>query len=186
MDFPAFIHEYGYAAVLVGGVFEGETITLLAGFAARQGLLSLPWVMVCAMSGVLISGQFTFYCGRFFGTRLLARWPRLAARVDKFHVKLERYETRILLTYQFLPGTATVVPFTLGMGKIKSWRFTWLDVIGTASWAASQSLLGWFFGAAAQPLIERYKTWAFIGIAILVLVIVSIAKRRLGRVIVEE
>ena len=42
MDINALIEQYGYAALVVGSVAEGETITLLGGVAAHQGLLKFP------------------------------------------------------------------------------------------------------------------------------------------------
>ena len=186
MDFPAFIHEYGYAAVLIGGLFEGEAVTLLAGFASRQNLLSLPWVMFWAQTGALISDQFCFYCGRLFGNRLLVRWPRLASRVARFRAKLERHQTKLILTFQFMPGTCTVLPFALGMGSIRPWRFLWLDIIGSTVWAVSLSLLGWFFGAAAEPLLARLQGYAMVIAAVIAVVLVGLTQRRLSKAMNDE
>lgn len=36
------LDHYGYLAVLVCNVLEGETILILGGFAAHQGYLQLP------------------------------------------------------------------------------------------------------------------------------------------------
>lgn len=186
MDISGFIHDYGYAAVLVGGLFEGEAITLLAGFAAREHLLSLPWVIFWAQIGAMISDQFCFYCGRLFGTRLLSRWPRLSDRVAKLQAKLERHETKLILTFQFMPGTCTVLPFALGMGRIRPWRFLWLDLIGSTIWAVSLSLLGWFFGAAAEPLLERFQNYALIAVVVIAVILVALTQRRLSKVMDEE
>ncbi|SUX65679.1 Inner membrane protein yohD [Citrobacter amalonaticus] len=42
MDINSLIAQYGYAALVVGSLAEGETITLLGGVAAHQGLLKFP------------------------------------------------------------------------------------------------------------------------------------------------
>ena len=42
MDINHLISQYGYAALIVGSMAEGETITLLGGVAAHQGLLKAP------------------------------------------------------------------------------------------------------------------------------------------------
>ena len=42
MDINHLISQYGYAALIVGSMAEGETITLLGGVAAHQGLLKFP------------------------------------------------------------------------------------------------------------------------------------------------
>ena len=38
MDLQSIIENYGYAAILIGTFLEGETILVLAGLAAHQGL----------------------------------------------------------------------------------------------------------------------------------------------------
>ena len=44
MDINNLISQYGYAALVIGSVAEGETITLLGGVAAHQGLLKF-WLV---------------------------------------------------------------------------------------------------------------------------------------------
>ena len=46
MDINHLISQYGYAALIVGSMAEGETITLLGGVAAHQGLLKFPLVVI--------------------------------------------------------------------------------------------------------------------------------------------
>jgi membrane protein DedA with SNARE-associated domain len=45
------ISAYGYYAVEAGTFFEGETVLVLAGFAAHRGYLELPLVIACAFAG---------------------------------------------------------------------------------------------------------------------------------------
>ena len=56
MNLPELIQKYGYAAVLLGTFFEGETLLIMAGFAAHGGRLSLPWVIL-ARPGVERAGS---------------------------------------------------------------------------------------------------------------------------------
>jgi membrane protein DedA with SNARE-associated domain len=51
------ISTYGYVAIAIGGFFEGETILVLAGFAAHRGHLHLPWVIVWGFLGTLCGDQ---------------------------------------------------------------------------------------------------------------------------------
>lgn len=51
MDINALIEQYGYAALVIGSVAEGETITLLGGVAAHQGLLKFPLVVAAVALG---------------------------------------------------------------------------------------------------------------------------------------
>lgn len=65
MSLPGLITEYGYAAVFVGALLEGETLLILAGSAANQGYLQLHWVITIALLGAL-----------YFSTR----WERVSGR----------------------------------------------------------------------------------------------------------
>lgn len=49
MDINNLISQYGYAALVIGSVAEGETITLLGGVAAHQGLLKF-WLVVISVA----------------------------------------------------------------------------------------------------------------------------------------
>lgn len=42
MDINHYVAQYGYAALIIGSLAEGETITLLGGVAAHQGVLKFP------------------------------------------------------------------------------------------------------------------------------------------------
>jgi membrane protein DedA with SNARE-associated domain len=71
------IQSYGYLAILIGTLFEGETILVLGGFAAHRGHLSLPVVVLVAFAGSLLGDQTMFWVGHIYGGALLRRWPSL-------------------------------------------------------------------------------------------------------------
>jgi membrane protein DedA with SNARE-associated domain len=48
------IETYGYWAVLLGTVLEGETVVVIAGFLAHQGYLQLKFVIFFSFLGSLI------------------------------------------------------------------------------------------------------------------------------------
>lgn len=43
MDINHYVAQYGYAALVIGSLAEGETITLLGGVAAHQEYLNFRW-----------------------------------------------------------------------------------------------------------------------------------------------
>ena len=53
MDLNTLISQYGYAALVIGSLAEGETVTLLGGVAAHQGLLKFPLVVLSVALGGL-------------------------------------------------------------------------------------------------------------------------------------
>jgi hypothetical protein len=54
------IETYGYWAVFLGGIFEGETVLIVAGYAISQGYLQVvPTFLLAAAGGFL--GDFAYY-----------------------------------------------------------------------------------------------------------------------------
>ena len=73
------IAENGYWALFVGTFLEGETFFILAGVAARKGLLNPYYVALIAMAGGFIGDQFFFALGRWRGMDAVT-WSRSMAR----------------------------------------------------------------------------------------------------------
>jgi membrane protein DedA with SNARE-associated domain len=56
--FESLLAKYGYIAILLGTVFEGETIMIMGGFSAHRGYLKLlPWVILAGFMGNFIQNQ---------------------------------------------------------------------------------------------------------------------------------
>ena len=73
MDINNLISQYGYAALVIGSMAECETITLLGGVAAHQGLLKFPLVVISVALGGMIGDQLLYLVGRRFGRILRGR-----------------------------------------------------------------------------------------------------------------
>lgn len=156
------IARYGYLAVFVGTLLEGETVVVLGGFAAHRGLLELPGVMVAAFTGALVSDQTLFFLARRYGDRLLAHRPTWEPALARIRALLDRHSTAVIVGFRFLYGFRNVTPVALGMSRVPAMRFVVLNAIGAALWAVAVSLIGWVVGQAATQLIghlERYE-WA--------------------------
>ena len=74
MDINSLITHYGYAALIIGSMAEGETITLLGGVAAHQGLLKFPLVVLSVALGGMIGDQVLYLLGRRYGGKILRRF----------------------------------------------------------------------------------------------------------------
>src|SRR5712671_1110754 len=101
MTLPLLIQTYGYAAVFVGAFLEGETVLVLAGFAAERGYLELPWVMVVALLGGFLGDQFYFFSGRCYGNRIIARYPVMQRRAAKMDAWLHRFHAPLIIGIRF-------------------------------------------------------------------------------------
>jgi membrane protein DedA with SNARE-associated domain len=119
------IATYGYLAVAVGSFLEGETVLVMAGFAAHRSYLHFRFVVLAAFLGSLAGDQLYFFIGRARGAAFLARRPRWQARVAGVHALLERRPALFILSLRFglLWGFRTVAPFVIGMSRVHTSRF---------------------------------------------------------------
>lgn len=153
----AFVASYGYLAVFIGTLLEGETILIAAGFAAHRGLLDWRLVVLVAMTGATLGDQLAFLLGRWKGTALIGRFPALAQRKTRIHDLLERYDVIFILTIRFLYGLRIAGPLILGSSRVPLFRFAVLNVVGAALWAMLITGAGYAFGIAVSSLIADLK-----------------------------
>lgn len=153
----AFVASYGYLAVFLGTLLEGETILLSAGFAANRGLLHLPLVVAVAFVGATLGDQVAFLLGRWQGASLIARFPALAQRAPKVHALLERHDVLLILSVRFLYGLRIAGPVVMGTSGVRFLRFALLNMIGAALWAVVVACAGFFLGAALTAVVADLK-----------------------------
>jgi membrane protein DedA with SNARE-associated domain len=166
----ALITTYGYFAVLLGTFLEGETILVLAGFAAHRGYLELPWVIAAAAAGTIASDQLFFYLGRFRGAAWLERRPVWKARADRAFRLVARNETLIILGFRFVYGLRTVTPVVLGVSRVRPGKYIALNIIGAVAWAIAFGLVGYLAGAAAERALGDLRR-AEMGLFALIMVV---------------
>ncbi|RYZ52689.1 MAG: DedA family protein, partial [Proteobacteria bacterium] len=65
--FESLILQWGYLALAIGTLLEGETILIAAGAMAHKGLLSLPIVIVVAILGGFTGDVIWYFVGRKYG-----------------------------------------------------------------------------------------------------------------------
>lgn len=153
----SFVASYGYFAVFVGTLIEGETILIAAGFAAHQGLLDWPLVVLIATAGSTLGDQLAFLFGRWKGEALIERLPKLARHKSRVHHLIERYDIFFVLSVRFLYGLRIAGPLILGSSRMPILRFAVLNLIGAALWAVLVSGAGYVFGQAVSSVIEDLK-----------------------------
>jgi membrane protein DedA with SNARE-associated domain len=183
VDLAQFISQYGYLAVFIGTLLEGETLVILAGLAAARGYLSLPMVIAVATLGSVIAYQFCFQLGRRAGPRLLARIPNSEAAAGRVRVLAERYPALIIIGIHFLYGIRTVGLFVIGMSGVRGWKFLWLNLAGSFIWASVVGVIGYLFGnaiAATLRDIDKYDHWVFgslFALGLLIFIFVRLRRR---------
>lgn len=172
------IATYGYLAVFAGTLLEGETVLLLAGFAAHERLLRLPLVIVAAGLGGFLGDQLWFYLGRWHGQQLVDRFPRLRDPVSRATQLLDRYDTPVILAVRFLYGLRIAGPIAIGLSRVSPLRYFIFNAIGAAIWGTLFAALGYVFGHGATLIlkdVERYEL-RFAVVVTLVIAVVAVLR----------
>ncbi len=181
MDLVSLVQTYGYPAVFVGSLIEGETILALAAVAAHRGYLALPWVIAVAAAGGFLGDQIYFLVGRFAGDRVLARWPGLQPGAERVNRLLERYDAPLIIAVRFLYGLRTVGPVAIGMSRVHWFHYVVLNAIGALLWAVLIAGIGYALGEAltrALGDLKRVEEWVFGGVLVAGLATLAWLRRR--------
>jgi membrane protein DedA with SNARE-associated domain len=171
------IADHGYWIVAAGCLLEGETVLLLAGFAAKRGYLDPIEVVGVASASAFAGDQALFWLGRRYGHALLARWPAIATRAVRISGLIDRYPQRAAMIARFIYGSRFAGPILMGMSSMPQARYAPLNAIASIAWALLFTIAGWFLGAAAEAYagdLRRIEGW------LLAAVIATVAAWRLA------
>ncbi len=174
MSIEALIAQYGYIAVLLGTLLEGETVLVLGGFAAHRGYLSLPGVIAAAFVGAFTGDQLFFWLGRRHGSRLLERRPGWQRRLGQARQLLERHRRPVMLLFRFIYGVRAATPFALGLGTTPYRQYLVYTLGGGLLWSIVVGTGGYLFGHALEILLgdlRRYERGIFLVLAAVALVV---------------
>jgi membrane protein DedA with SNARE-associated domain len=181
MNLSTLIETHGYWLLAIGCLLEGETILLLAGFAAHRGYLNPYAVLAIASMAGFTGDQFFFWMGRRHGNYVLARWPSVTAQSERLHRLMERFHAAVIIGVRFAYGLRIAGPVLLGMSPIKSLKFGLLNALGAVIWAILIGSIGWVFGSAAEIAlgkVRHYEGWLLLGLATAGLVFWWVKSRR--------
>ncbi|MDO9406620.1 MAG: DedA family protein [Polaromonas sp.] len=142
MHLSHLLEHYGYLAVFVAGLFEGESMLMLGAYAVHQGYLSLWPLIACGAGAAILADQFYFRLGRRKGAVLLESRPKLRAHIEKVNGFVARHPVATVFLMRFAWGLRIVLPAALGMGAMRTFVFLALNIPAAVIWATVVSVLG--------------------------------------------
>jgi membrane protein DedA with SNARE-associated domain len=181
MDFFInFIKDWGYYAVFLGSLVEGESVIFVACFMAQLGYLSLTKIMIVAFCGTLFADQALYYVGRYYGQALIQKFHRLHAPANRAFKLLHDWDIWFILSFRFIWGIRTISPVVIGSSGIKPERYTPLNLIAAIIWTVISCVGGYMLSGVIEDIglqvIKRY--FAYFTMAIIVLIIGFIILKR--------
>jgi len=151
------IADFGYIAIFIGTFLEGESVLALGGVAAAHGYLSFTAVVAVAIVGGFLGDQTCFWLGRRYGSRVLERYPGLAAKAPRVQNLLRRWDAMAVIVLRFCYGLRIAGPIIIGTCGISPWRLALFNFIGVLIWAPLVAAVGYVAWYAIEQWIGRLK-----------------------------
>jgi membrane protein DedA with SNARE-associated domain len=180
------LEQWGYLAVFLGMLAEnagvplpGETITLLAGYAAGSGQLSLAGVIGAAVVGAVLGDNLGYLAGRLVGWDLIVRVGSFlrvpTERMEGLRLRFRNHADLSVLLGRFVAVLRVLAGPMAGSVRMPYPRFLVFNLIGAVLWASTMVSLAWLGGRwiplerMVQGVLE-FGLGAFVLVALIVLV----------------
>lgn len=137
---------------LLGLIMPGESLVLVGGFFAEQGLLD-PGVLIFVVSIAAIFGDSIGYeLGRHLGQGWLlkqgARYGLRQEHLDRVDDFFARHGGKAVLGSHFLHLLRSLMPFVAGARRMPYPKFLLFNSMGCIVWATTYLVLGYLAGAS--------------------------------------
>lgn len=181
-----FIKDWGYIAVFLGSLVEGESVILVACFMAHLGYLSLTKIMIIAFIGTLFADQALYYVGRYYGQALIQRFHALHAPANRAFKLLHRWDIWFILSFRFIWGIRTISPVVIGSSGITPQRYTPLNLVAAIVWTVISCIGGYMLSGVIEEvglhLIKRYFGFFTVGVIVFIAAFILVKRWLKARV----
>ncbi|HZR46298.1 MAG TPA: DedA family protein [Candidatus Manganitrophaceae bacterium] len=186
------VGHWGYLIVFLGATLEasaflgivvpGESLVLIGGFLANQGVLDLGDLIVLVALGAVLGDSIGYELGRYLGRSWLLRYGRWAGlrpeHLDRVDQVFERHGGKSVFFGRFIGFLRALVPFIAGASRMRYRQFLFYNALGGILWSITFVLLGYFLGASWQVAEKWVGRAGGIGGAVFLLLIFLWFRRR--------
>jgi membrane-associated protein len=141
---------FAETGLLIGFVFPGDTLLLITGISAEQGLGISIWIAAPAIAvAAFLGGELGYYIGKKSGPRIFERKDsglfsrEQVVRTNRF---FERYGPIAVILARFVPIVRTLAPIAAGVGRMDYRRYSLYNAVGALSWGFGVTFLGYLIG----------------------------------------
>jgi len=151
------IIKFGYPALFLGCLLEGESVLIAAGFLARSGYLDLNLVMLVALAGTYTADVTIYFLGRKKGQGIISKFPVAKKYYPKVKSLFDRYGIWAIFITRYLYGLRLAAAGSMGLMKMRKGQYLPFDFLSCTIWAIVIGGLGYIFGASLEALIGQIK-----------------------------
>src|SRR3989338_2673264 len=168
--------EHKYLFIFLGVAIEGMNTTILAGFLASVGVVSLWPALFLALTGQIINAFGWNTVGYFAGSKPIDKWGRKDEKSRKIIEKVEqyfkRYSGRAVFIAHITWSLTIATMIMAGSFKYDLKKFSLYNFLCSSVWVLMVFFVGYFFGQSYKYLFDYLKNivlvFLFLGGAIAV------------------
>ena len=160
---------FSECGLLVGLLFPGDSLLLVAGLFAAQGKLPLGWLLATVILASIIGYQVGYRIGERLGPKMFKRQEGILFRreyIKKTRDFFERYGKITIVLIRFVAHARTFASLVAGAGQMDKRSYFIYNVIGGFLWGAGLTLVGYVLGTSV-PNIDKYFIPAILGFLVL-------------------
>lgn len=188
-----YFNAYGYYIVflllllenffVIGLVVPGETVLLIAAFAAAQDTLNIVFVIATAVIAAITGNIAGYFIGRKGGRPLIERYGGRfvpAERIEAAERYFDIHGPKTVFIGRFAAGVRVFVPLLAGASRMNFAKFILYTTVAVVSWTVSIGIIGYFFGqnwALISKLLGR-SGLIVIAVVAVVFIIYYVTRRR--------
>jgi membrane protein DedA with SNARE-associated domain/membrane-associated phospholipid phosphatase len=171
---------------VLGLVMPGESLVLMGGFFAEQGVFELPVLIMVISLAAVVGDSIGFQLGRKLGRGWLAQYGARFGlrhehldRVDGFFVK---HGGEAVFSSHFLHLLRSLMPFIAGSRRMPYLKFLSFNAAGCIVWASMFTVLGYLAGKSWR-IAAKWIGGAseIVGAVLVLLILVILIWRHLER-----
>jgi membrane-associated protein len=148
----------------------GDSLIFAAATFAARGALN-PWVLFILMTIAAFAGDTAnYWIGHAIGAKAYTgevKWIK-KEYMERTHKFFEKHGGKTIFLARFVPIIRTFTPFVAGVSKMPYGYFITWNMVGGATWVATFTLLGYFFGNI--PFVQANFELVIIAIVLISLV----------------
>jgi membrane-associated protein len=167
---------FAETGLLVGFVFPGDTLLLITGISAEQGLGISIWIAAPAIAvAAFLGGELGYYIGKKTGPRIFERRDSgffSKEQVTRTYRFFDKYGPLAVILARFVPIVRTLAPIAAGVGRMDYRRYSLYNAIGALSWGFGITFIGYLIGfiPPVRNFVQHNIEFILLGAVVLTLI----------------
>jgi len=164
---------FAETGILIGFFLPGDPIlfvsgVIIANMSVEQPVLTLVYWMVLISTAAIVGNFVGYWCGKYFGHRLLKMKDNWLYKKEYIYRAQEFYEKQgggAIIIARFLPMVRTFAPIVAGIVGMNFKRFALYNIVGGLIWVVSLMTLGFLLGE--NLWVQKNLEYVIMGIVVL-------------------